>query len=153
VNARRPAWADEPLIVCVDGPLAGQWFTAEDWTERQTAAARMAERDQRRTAVSRYHATEASVAHPYVPDVVGAVWKARRVARDGVHLFHEGPVVHLTERERDELIAEGVVAVYAAPAAAGSAAAAAGPSRPPAVAGQEPDQHRDQDHAEDGWDW
>jgi hypothetical protein len=57
--------------------------------------------------------------------------------------------VHLTDDERDQLIAEGTIAVYAAPAPAD-----ADTNRPAVTAaGQEPDHDTDADVVGDGWDW
>ena len=70
----RPAWANEDLIVCQGGPWDGWWFTATDWHERQDAAAWMAARHQRPTAISTYTATDTRQDHPRILDASGTVW-------------------------------------------------------------------------------
>jgi hypothetical protein len=73
---KRPAWAGEELVACVDGPMAGQWHTAADWTHRLEAALYMADRQQPPAAALAYAPTGRSVAHPHVADVTGAAWSS-----------------------------------------------------------------------------
>jgi hypothetical protein len=68
--ARRPAWTLEPLVVCADGPLAHQWFTADDWTDRLDNAIHRLQRGQRRSPELDYQPT-ATTAHPTYPDITG----------------------------------------------------------------------------------
>jgi hypothetical protein len=73
-TGKTPEWVSEPLVACVDGPMAGQWYTAADWSERLATAERMTERGQRRSPVLDYVRTGATVAHPHQDEASGGAW-------------------------------------------------------------------------------
>lgn len=59
---------DGPVVALVGGPLDGQWFTVEDWEERQRAYERMGR-------PMPYVAYRERLEHPEVPGAFGAVWR------------------------------------------------------------------------------
>jgi hypothetical protein len=76
-HSKPPAWARERLIACVDGPMAGQWFTAGDWAERLSAAANMTAKSQPPTAIQDYVSTGQTIGHPQVPEATGTIWTSQ----------------------------------------------------------------------------
>ncbi len=66
-----PDWAEQDPVVCVDGPMAGHWYTAQDWATRQASAHAMAERGQRPVPASAYVPTGRHVTHPNAAGVTG----------------------------------------------------------------------------------
>lgn len=73
------AWVGRrQLVACIDGPLAGRWYFAEDWQTMTDAATATASSRQAaghgRADVLRYRLTDTLVDHPTEP----AVGKAAR---------------------------------------------------------------------------
>lgn len=69
-----PEWAREKLIACGRGPLAGQWFTLDDFKTRRLAQERMRALGQARSyGALDYTLTHAEVPHPTYPQVMGAL--------------------------------------------------------------------------------
>jgi len=54
----------DALVVCVDGPYEGMWFTWSDWRQRVRAARRMVALDQPRGVCLDYRRNGATIAHP-----------------------------------------------------------------------------------------
>ncbi len=71
--------ATADLVVCVGGPLDGQWFTATDWTARIQGARSMVERGQRHAPALFHLGTRSRRPHPQNADADGAVWGYRPV--------------------------------------------------------------------------
>ncbi len=66
-----PDWAEQDPVVCVDGPMAGHWYTAHDWATRQASAHAMAQLHQRSVSTSAYVPAGRHVTHPSAAGVTG----------------------------------------------------------------------------------
>lgn len=83
-KAKPPAWTHENLVTCIDGPMAGHWYTAKDWRIRCDAARHDWERGGTVTAGAclDYDLVEGvTVPHPkYTDDARGTVLRYRFAA-------------------------------------------------------------------------
>jgi hypothetical protein len=64
-----PRWVTDgvQLVAAIDGPLAGQWWTAEDWAERVRAAERMAPTREVPSPTLDYRQLRHELQHPHWP--------------------------------------------------------------------------------------